>query len=120
MAELAKPASIHWVDGSQEENEALIEQMVAHGTLTRLNQELWPGCYYARSDLRSFSMLNWQNGVWAILPFLYSPVVPVRLRHLVPLCFALALAVSNHFLRSQKRSKYFWLACRIPESPADY
>src|SRR5277367_5809481 len=50
MAELAKPASIHWVDGSQEENEALRRQMVASGTLIKLNDKLWPGCYYARSD----------------------------------------------------------------------
>ncbi len=50
MAELAKPAAIHWVDGSQEENEALLSDMVASGTLTKLNEKLWPGCYYARSD----------------------------------------------------------------------
>jgi phosphoenolpyruvate carboxykinase (GTP) len=50
MAELAKPAAIHWVDGSREENEALLKQMVAAGTLTKLNEKLWPGCYYARSD----------------------------------------------------------------------
>jgi phosphoenolpyruvate carboxykinase (GTP) len=50
MAELAKPAAIHWVDGSQEENEALRRQMVASGTLIKLNEKLWPGCYYARSD----------------------------------------------------------------------
>jgi len=50
MAELAKPAAIHWVDGSQEENELLLRQMVASGTLTKLNEKLWPGCYYARSD----------------------------------------------------------------------
>jgi phosphoenolpyruvate carboxykinase (GTP) len=50
MAELTKPEAIHWVDGSQEENDTLCEQMVAKGTLTRLNQKLWPGCYYARSD----------------------------------------------------------------------
>jgi len=50
MAELAKPAAIHWVDGSQEENEALLGQMVGSGTLTKLNEKLWPGCYYARSD----------------------------------------------------------------------
>jgi phosphoenolpyruvate carboxykinase (GTP) len=50
MAELAKPAAIHWVDGSREENEALLRQMVASGTLTKLNEKLWPGCYYARSD----------------------------------------------------------------------
>jgi phosphoenolpyruvate carboxykinase (GTP) len=50
MAELAKPAAIHWVDGSQEENEALLREMVESGTLTKLNEKLWPGCYYARSD----------------------------------------------------------------------
>ncbi|MGB2589547.1 MAG: phosphoenolpyruvate carboxykinase (GTP) [Candidatus Acidiferrum sp.] len=50
MAELAKPSAIHWVDGSQEENELLLKQMVASGTLTKLNEKLWPGCYYARSD----------------------------------------------------------------------
>ena len=50
MAELAKPARIHWVDGSQEENDFLLQEMVASGTLTKLNQQLWPGCYYARSD----------------------------------------------------------------------
>jgi len=50
MAELTKPDSIHWVDGSEEENEALCAQMVGSGTFIKLNEELWPGCYYARSD----------------------------------------------------------------------
>jgi phosphoenolpyruvate carboxykinase (GTP) len=50
MAELAKPARIHWVDGSREENELLKQEMVDAGTLVKLNQDLWPGCYYARSD----------------------------------------------------------------------
>ncbi|ACB74007.1 phosphoenolpyruvate carboxykinase (GTP) [Opitutus terrae] len=51
MAELTKPAAIHWVDGSQEENDALCAQMVAHGTFIKLNEKLWPGCFYARSDV---------------------------------------------------------------------
>jgi phosphoenolpyruvate carboxykinase (GTP) len=50
MAALCRPEAIHWVDGTQEENDRLCAQMVASGTLTRLNPELWPGCYYARSD----------------------------------------------------------------------
>ncbi len=50
MANLTKPAAIHWVDGSQEENDRLCAQMVAEGTFIKLNQDLWPGCYYARSD----------------------------------------------------------------------
>jgi phosphoenolpyruvate carboxykinase (GTP) len=50
MAALTKPAAIHWVDGSMEEDEMLKAQMVASGTFTKLNEALWPGCYYARSD----------------------------------------------------------------------
>ncbi|HEX2100149.1 MAG TPA: phosphoenolpyruvate carboxykinase (GTP) [Candidatus Synoicihabitans sp.] len=50
MAALCRPAAIHWVDGSAAEHEALCAQMVAAGTFIKLNEELWPGCYYARSD----------------------------------------------------------------------
>jgi phosphoenolpyruvate carboxykinase (GTP) len=50
MAELAKPAAIHWVDGSQEEIDFLLHEMVEAETITKLNEKLWPGCYYARSD----------------------------------------------------------------------
>jgi phosphoenolpyruvate carboxykinase (GTP) len=50
MADLCKPESIHWVDGSQNEYDSLCAQMVKAGTFTKLNEKLWPGCYYARSD----------------------------------------------------------------------
>jgi phosphoenolpyruvate carboxykinase (GTP) len=49
MANLTKPAAIHWVDGSLEEDEVLKAQMVESGTFIKLNEKLWPGCYYARS-----------------------------------------------------------------------
>ena len=50
MAELCQPAAIHWIDGSDQENEFLCAQLVEAGTFTRLNEELWPGCYLARSS----------------------------------------------------------------------
>src|SRR5579871_4156640 len=50
MAELTEPAAIHWVDGSEEERDQLYAEMVAAGTMIKLNEKLWPGCYYARSD----------------------------------------------------------------------
>ncbi len=50
MARLTQPAAVHWVDGSQEEYDALCAQMVEGGSFIKLNEELWPGCYYARSD----------------------------------------------------------------------
>jgi phosphoenolpyruvate carboxykinase (GTP) len=50
MAELTKPKNIHWVDGSEEERDTLCAQMIESGTFIKLNDDLWPGCYYSRSD----------------------------------------------------------------------
>src|ERR1700745_785813 len=50
MAELTRPARIHWGDGSQEEKAQICREMVASGTFIKLNEKLWPGCFYARSD----------------------------------------------------------------------
>jgi len=36
MAELCQPDRVHWVDGSQLENDKLCEQMVAAGTFNPL------------------------------------------------------------------------------------
>ena len=50
MALLCKPERVVWVDGSQEEYDGLCDELVAAGTFIRLNEELWPGCFLARSD----------------------------------------------------------------------
>jgi phosphoenolpyruvate carboxykinase (GTP) len=50
MAALTKPAAIHWVDGSQREYDDLCALMVASGAAVKLNERLWPGCLYVRSD----------------------------------------------------------------------
>ena len=50
MSELCKPDSLHWVDGSKEEYDDLCRLMVSNGTFIELNQEMWPGCFYARSN----------------------------------------------------------------------
>lgn len=49
VAELCQPDSIYWCDGSQEENERLLNEMVASGMATKLNPEKRPGCYLFRS-----------------------------------------------------------------------
>jgi succinoglycan biosynthesis protein ExoA len=54
--------------------------------------------YYARSDLASFWHHNFLNGQWAVLPFLYSDVIPVSLRHLVPLIFIGSLVIAAAML----------------------
>ena len=50
MVELCKPDAVHWIDGSQEESNALCAQLVAGGTFIKLNPKKWPNCYLARSD----------------------------------------------------------------------
>jgi phosphoenolpyruvate carboxykinase (GTP) len=46
---LCKPDSVHLCDGSQSEFDALCLQMVAGGTLLKLNQDLRPNSFLARS-----------------------------------------------------------------------
>ncbi|HOP99887.1 MAG TPA: phosphoenolpyruvate carboxykinase (GTP) [Acetivibrio clariflavus] len=50
MAEMCQPDNIYWCDGSEEENQRLLKEMVDAGMATPLNPEKRPGCYLFRSD----------------------------------------------------------------------
>ena len=49
VARLTQPDAIHWCDGSEAENRALIETMERDGTLIALNPETHPNCWLHRS-----------------------------------------------------------------------
>ncbi|WP_366522294.1 phosphoenolpyruvate carboxykinase (GTP) [uncultured Sphingomonas sp.] len=58
IAAHTQPDAIHWCDGSQAEWDALSEQLVQAGTLVRLNPELRPDSFYARSDPRDVARVE--------------------------------------------------------------
>src|SRR5215212_8192149 len=52
VAALTHPDNIVWCDGSESENQGLINQMLSDGTLEKLNESAHPNSYLHRSDPR--------------------------------------------------------------------
>jgi phosphoenolpyruvate carboxykinase (GTP) len=50
VAELTKPADVHWCDGSREEYDSLCQILIESGTFERLSEAERPNSYLARSD----------------------------------------------------------------------
>ena len=46
---LVNPAEIVWIDGSEEQLEALRKEACESGEMIKLNEDLLPGCYYHRT-----------------------------------------------------------------------
>jgi len=58
VAALTKPEKIQWCDGSQQEYDALIQLMLGDGTMSALDQDKWPNCYYHRSDAQDVARVE--------------------------------------------------------------
>jgi len=49
-ADLCQPDSVHWCDGSDEENQKLLDLVAKSGAAVKLNENIRPGSYYFQSD----------------------------------------------------------------------
>ena len=58
MAELVKPANIVWIDGSEEQAEALRAEACSTGEMIKLNQEKLPGCYLHRTAVNDVARVE--------------------------------------------------------------
>ena len=58
IAQLTKPAAIYWCDGSDAEWNRLSHELVAAGTLIRLDEKKRPNSFYARSDPRDVARVE--------------------------------------------------------------
>ena len=58
MRELVQPDQVVWIDGSQEQLEALRAKACNDGDLIKLNQEKLPGCYLHRTALNDVARVE--------------------------------------------------------------
>jgi len=49
--------------------------------------------YYPISDFKTFIKRNFVNGIWVIYPFKFSKIIPISIRHIVPLIFNSTLII---------------------------
>ncbi len=106
VSELTHPENIHWCSGSDEENQQLVDSMLASGDFIELNQETHPGCYLHRSDPNDVARVeqvtyictsqrddagpnnNWMEpaGARAKMRALYAGCMRGRTMYIVPYC----------------------------------
>ena len=58
MVALTKPAKVVWIDGSNEQLEALRAEACSTGEMIKLNEEKLPGCYLNRSDVNDVARVE--------------------------------------------------------------
>ena len=58
MADMTKPEKIVWIDGSEEQLEALRQEAMATGEIIKLNEEKLPNCYLHRTAINDVARVE--------------------------------------------------------------
>ena len=108
QVQLTKPDKVVWIDGSEEQLEALRKEACATGEIHQLNQEKLPGCYLHRSDPTDVARVesrtficckkqedagptnNWMDPqeMYAKLRKLYDGSMKGRTMYVIPYCMS--------------------------------
>ena len=108
QVQLTKPDRVVWIDGSEEQLEALRKEACATGEIYKLNQEKLPGCYLHRSDPSDVARVesrtficcknqedagptnNWMDPqeMYAKLEKLYDGSMKGRTMYVIPYCMS--------------------------------
>ena len=133
VAALTNPSAIHFLDGSDEEYERLVEKLVEAGTLMRLNPDKQPGSVYARTDPDDVARVedstficsvdendagptnNWMDPkqMKTILTKLYNGCMVGRTMYVIPFCMGHIDAPSPKFGIEITDSAYVAISMKI-------
>ena len=104
MVALTQPDKVVWIDGSEEQLQALRDEAISTGEMIKLNQDEYPGCLYhrtkpndvARVEDRTFICTktkeeagptnNWMDPdeMWNMLKEMYDGVMKGRTMYVIP------------------------------------
>jgi phosphoenolpyruvate carboxykinase (GTP) len=133
VAALTQPDRIHWVDGSEQEYARLTDELIAAGTLVRLNDERKPNSFWARTDPSDVARVeqrtficsvdeadagptnNWMDPVEmkAVMTGLYRGSMRGRTLYVVPFCMGPLTAENPRFGVEITDSAYVVASMRI-------
>ena len=133
VAELTQPDRIHWVDGSDAEYAKLTDELIAGGTLVRLNDEKKPNSFWARTDPSDVARVeqrtficsvdeadagptnNWMDPgeMKALMTELYRGSMKGRTLYVVPFCMGPLTAETPMFGVEITDSAYVVASMRI-------
>lgn len=106
VAALTRPNKIHWCDGSEQEYQQVVQELLDDGALIELNQDSHPNCYLHRSDPQDVARVehltfvctnnkedagpnnNWMDPKQAheLMDGLYAGCMEGRTLYVVPYC----------------------------------